>query len=143
MKVNIDRDKFYDVEVDKLKILMKADTLYLMETFFLEGFPFYDPSSKDLPNLFDSDEENSPSMDIKTIIKHPLICLLSDDCTNLKQEMYCIDSEVIFILKKEKIFLIKEELKKTIERKKNNKNIWLMEMKMNNISPFMCSLKMF
>ena len=50
-------------------------------------------------------------MDIKTIIKHPLICLLSDDCTNLKQEMYCIDSEVIFILKKEKIFLIKEELK--------------------------------
>ena len=27
MKVNIDRDKFYDVEVDKLKILMKADTL--------------------------------------------------------------------------------------------------------------------
>ena len=80
MKVNIDRDKLYDVEVDKLK--------YLMETFFLEGFPFYDPSSKDLPNLFDSDEENSPSMDIKTIIKHPLICLLSDDCTNLKQEMY-------------------------------------------------------
>ena len=67
---------------------MKADTLYLMETFFLEGFPFYDPSSKDLPNLFDSDEENSPSMDIKTIIKHPLICLLSDDSTNLKQEMY-------------------------------------------------------
>ena len=88
---------------------MKADTLYLMETFFLEGFPFYDPSSKDLPNLFDSDEENSPSMDIKTIIKHPLICLLSDDCTNLKQEMYCIDSD--FYLKKEKIFLIKEELK--------------------------------
>ena len=41
--------------VDKLKILMKADTLYLMD-IFLEGFPFYDPSSKDLPNLFDSDE---------------------------------------------------------------------------------------
>ena len=80
MKVNIDRDKFYDVEVDKLK--------YLMETFFLEGFPFYDSSSKDLYNLFDSDEKNSPSMYIKKIIKHLLICLLSDDCTNLKQEMY-------------------------------------------------------
>ena len=52
MKVNIDRDKLYDVEIDKLK--------YLMETFFLEGFPFYDSSSKDLSNLFDSDEENSP-----------------------------------------------------------------------------------
>ena len=72
MKVNIDRDKLYDVEIDKLK--------YLMETFFLEGFPFYDSSSKDLYNLFDSDEKNSHSMDIKTIIKHPLICLLSDDC---------------------------------------------------------------
>ena len=35
MKVNIDRDKFYDVEVDKLKILMKADTLYLMETHYI------------------------------------------------------------------------------------------------------------
>ena len=71
MKVNIDRDKLYDVEIDKLK--------YLMETFFLEGFPFYDSSSKDLYNLFDSDEKNSHSMDIKTIIKHPLIYLLSDD----------------------------------------------------------------
>ena len=96
MKINIDRDQFYDVEVDKLKILMKADTLYLMETFFLEGFPFYDPSSKDLSNLFDSDEENIPSMNIKTIIKHPLIYLLSDNCTNLKQEMYCIDSYFYF-----------------------------------------------
>ena len=96
MKVNIDRDKFYDVEVDKLKILMKADTLYLMDIFLLEGIPFYDSSSKDLSNLFDSDEENSHSMDIKTIIKHPLIYLLSDNCTNLKQEMYCIDSYFYF-----------------------------------------------
>ena len=51
-----------------------------MNIFLLEGIPFYDSSSKNLYNLFDSDEENSPSMDIKTIIKHPLICLLSDDC---------------------------------------------------------------
>ena len=34
MKVNIDRDKFYDVEVDKLKILMQANTLYLMDIFY-------------------------------------------------------------------------------------------------------------
>ena len=80
MKINIDRDQFYDVEVDKLKILMKADTLYLMDIFLLEGIPFYDSSSKDLYNLFDSDEKNSHSMDIKKIIKHLLICLLSDDC---------------------------------------------------------------
>ena len=152
MKINEERDKFFKVEVDKLKLLLKADTLFLIETFFLEGFPFYDPNSKDLPNLFDSDEENNPSMEIETIITHPLICLLSDNSNNLKQEMYCIDSQVSFVMKKEKISLIKEELKNekedidnnTDNEKKNKnkvKNIWLMGMKINNISPFICSLE--
>ena len=40
MKINKERDKFFKVEVDKLKLLLKADTLYLIETFFFRRFSF-------------------------------------------------------------------------------------------------------
>ena len=142
MTINTNRDKFYLVDIEKLKLLMKADTFYLMETFFLEGFPFYDPSSKDLPNLFDSNEENSPAMDIKMNIKHPLICILGDECTNLNQEMYCIDSEVTFILKQETIIKVKNDMiNSKLNKNDKSKIVWIMQMEINNISPFICSLK--
>ena len=116
--IDIEREKKYTISLDNLKCLVRLDTIYLMQTFFMEGFPYYDRNMKDLPNLYDPNEDNYPGMNVLVNIKHPLICLLSEkvsvdpnDAKSIKnQEMYCISSEIVFELTKKKIIIEKEEL---------------------------------
>lgn len=111
MSIDIEREKSYLISLDNLKCLVRIDTIYLMQTFFMEGFPYYDKNMKDLPNLYDSNEENYPGMQFKIKIKQPLICFLSEEVqpdpnnpNNIKnQEMYCISSEIDFSLVKRKM----------------------------------------
>ena len=58
MIINTKREKYYTVNLSNLKCLFRIDTIYLIQTFFMEGFPYYDYTLKDLPNLFDSNEDN-------------------------------------------------------------------------------------
>ena len=60
--INIDssREKYFQFILNGFKLLMRIDIFQLCRYFFLEGFPFYDKTSKDLPNLFDPDEDNRP-----------------------------------------------------------------------------------
>ena len=114
LKINTKHDKFMNIKLDGLKFLIRIDTIYLLQAFFVDGMPFYDPEDKNLPNLFEEDEENFPAIKFDVEFLNTLICLLSDSLKNLEQEMYCIKSEIKFFLHKEKV----SELKK-----KNDKRI--------------------
>ena len=164
LKINTKHDKFIDIKFDGLKFLIRIDKIFLLQAFFVDGLPFYDPDDKDLPNLFDDDEENSPGIKLNVEFKNTLICLLSDSLKNLEQEMYCIQSEIKFYLNKEKVtelkHLIKNEQKvyelaikkakntnkdekaiKALEKKMQERTSYKMKFTINDISPFICKLE--
>ena len=108
--IDSNREKSFQCTLNGFKLIMRIDIFQLCRYFFLEGFPFYDKTSKDLPNLFDPDEDNKPGMKIFIKLKHPIICFLTDDITNKDQELICITSEVTFGIKNDKMSIIKDEL---------------------------------
>ena len=101
-----------NIKLDGLKFLIRIDKIYLLTAFFIEGMPFYDPEGKNLPNLFEDNEENFPAFKFEVEFLNPLICLLSDSIKNSEQEMYCIKSEIKFFIHKEKVSDLKKLMKK-------------------------------
>ena len=110
IQINPNREKSFQLTLNGFKLIMRIDIFQLCRYFFLESFPFYDKTSKDLPNLFDPDEDNKPGMKIYIKLKHPIICFLTDDITNKDQELICITSEVSFGIKNDKMSIMKKEL---------------------------------
>jgi hypothetical protein len=108
--INPDREKSFQITLNGFKLIMRMDIFQLCRYFFLESFPFYDKTSKDLPNAFDPDEDNKPGMTIFIKLNHPIICFLTDDIANKDQELICITSEVTFGIKNYKLSIIKETL---------------------------------
>ena len=110
--INIDsaREKYFQFILNGFKLLMRIDIFQLCRYFFLEGFPFYDKTSKDLPNLFDPDEDNRPGNKLYIKLNNPIICFLTDDISNKEQELICITSEVTFGIKNVKMNTMKDEL---------------------------------
>ena len=109
--INSLREKYFKTNLNGFKLIMRIDIFQLCRYFFLEGFPFYDKTSKDLPNLFDPDEDNRPGMKMLIKLKNPMICFLTDDISNKEQELICcIASEVIFGIKNDKMSVIKDNL---------------------------------
>jgi hypothetical protein len=104
------REKSFQLTLNGFKLIMRIDIFQLCRYFFLEGFPFYDKSSKDLPNLFDPDEDNRPGMKMYIKLNNPIICFLTDDISNKEQELICITSSVSFGIKNDKMSVIKDGL---------------------------------
>ena len=126
--------------------------------------PFYDPEDKNLPNLFEENEDNFPAMKFEVEFLNPLICLLSDSLKNSEQEMYCIKTEIKFYINKEKVSDLKKIMKKelktyehaiktlkekpgsekiiqSLEKKMRERTSWKMKFTINEISPFICRLE--
>ena len=164
MKIDIKHNKFYTVKLNDLKFLIRIDKIYLIQAFFVDGFPFYDPEDKNLPNLFEDNEDNFPAYKFDVEFQNPLICLLSDSISNNNQEMYCIKSEIKFFIHKEKIIDLKKKMKKelkvyecaikkiqnttkdektirSLEKKMRERTNWKMKVIINDISPFICKLE--
>ena len=166
LKINTKHDKFINIKLDGLKFLIRIDKIYLLQAFFIDGMPFYDPEDKNLPNLFEDNEENFPAIKFEVEFLNPLICLLSDSLKNLEQEMYCIKSEIRFFVHKEKISDLKKKIKKelktyecaikmlkdnkgeknekailNLEKKMKERTSWKMKFIINEISPFICKLE--
>ena len=164
MKINIKHDKFYNIKLNGLKFLIRIDKIYLIQAFFVDGFPFYDPDDKNLPNLFEDNEDNFPAYKFNVEIENPLICLLSDSIMNSEQEMYCIKSEIEFFIHKEKVCNLKKKIRKefkayeyaiktiqnttkdkrtikSLQKKMQERVSWKMKIIINNISPFICKLE--
>ena len=108
--INSLREKSFELTLNGFKLIMRIDIFQLCRYFFLEGFPFYDKTSKDLPNLFDPDEDNRPGMKMFIKLNNPLICFLTDDISNKEQELICITSEVRFGIKNDKMSIMKDNL---------------------------------
>ena len=164
LKINTKHDKFINIKLDGLKYLIRIDTIYLLQAFFIDGMPFYDPDDKNLPNLFEENEENFPAIKFEVEFLNPLICLLSDSLKNSEQEMYCIKTEIKFYLNKEKVSDLKKIMKKeqktyehaiktlkekpgsekiiqSLEKKMRERTSWKMKFTINEISPFICRLE--
>ena len=45
------REKSFQLTLNGFKLIMRIDIFQLCRYFFLEGFPFYDKASKDLPKF--------------------------------------------------------------------------------------------
>ena len=108
--IDSNREKSFQLTLNGFKLIMRIDIFQLCRYFFLEGFPFYDKSSKDLPNLFDPDEDNRPGMKMYIKLNNPIICFLTDDISNKEQELICITSEVTFGIKNDKMSIMKDNL---------------------------------
>ena len=164
MKINTKHDKFINIKLDGLKFLIRIDKIFLIQSFFVDGMPFYDPEDKDLPNFFEDNEEKFPAIKFEVEFSKPLICLLSDSLKNSEQEMFCIESEIKFYLHKEKISDLKKKIKQNqklyevtikslkdrpdkekiiqnIDKKMKEKTSWKMKFIINEISPFICKLE--
>ena len=109
--INSTYDKSIILNVTGFTLLFRFDTVNLLRCFFLDGFPYYNPTSKDIPNDYEDDEENLPSLSLFAEIKKPLICLLSDSINNTEQDMICLTTEVIVGMTYERISKIKEQLR--------------------------------
>ena len=110
ISIDAEREKTYIVKLYGFKLLIRLDTFQLCRYFFMEGFPYYAKNQKDLPNLYDPNEENNPGTKFLVDIKHGLICFLTDSLSNKQQELICIASDVTCGMKNEKISKIKQEL---------------------------------
>ena len=164
LKINTKHDKFINIKLDGLKFLIRIDKIFLLQAFFVDGMPFYDPEDKNLPNLFEDNEENFPAIKFDVEFMNTLICLLSDSLKNLEQEMYCIKSEIKFYLLKEKVSDLKKLMKKeqktyeraikhvqettkdekviqSLEKKMRERTSWKLKFIINEISPFICRLE--
>ena len=95
-------------------ILNKLEEMKKQESI-IENNNINDPEDKNLPNLFEDNEENFPAIKFEVEFLNPLICLLSDSLKNLEQEMYCIKSEIRFFVHKEKISDLKKKIKKELK----------------------------
>ena len=160
LKIDTKHDKIMNIKLDGLKFLIRIDKIYLLTAFFIEGMPFYDPEGKNLPNLFEDNEENFPAFKFEVEFLNPLICLLSDSIKNSEQEMYCIKSEIKFFIHKEKVSDLKKLMKKeqkvyeyaisttkdekilaSLEKLMKERTSWKMKFIINEISPFICKLE--
>ena len=160
ISIDAEREKTYIVKLYGFKLLIRLDTFQLCRYFFMEGFPYYAKNQKDLPNLYDPNEENNPGTKFLVDIKHGLICFLTDSLSNKQQELICIASDVTCGMKNEKISKIKQELisrykelthllelikdKAQEEKLKdeilNDKGItWEFKLNLFDICPFMCN----
>ena len=160
--IDNEREKNYSVIMNGFKLLIKLDTFQLCRYFFLQGFPYYAKNLKDLPNLYDPNDENNPGFNFHVQLKHPMICFFTDSISNIDQELICITSEVSVGIKNEKISKIKKEL---IEKYTDNINLlkilsdksqkkslqdyinndcsynYIMTCSLDDISPFFCEYK--
>ena len=66
-------EKDMKVDIKGLRISIKPHVLLMIQNFFLNSFPEYDPNSKEQPSTINFDPENASSMDIKVITRE---CLL-------------------------------------------------------------------
>ena len=108
--IDASREKSFQLTLNGFKLIMRIDIFQLCRYFFLESFPFYEKTSKDLPNLFDPDEDNRPGLKMYIKLNNPIICFLTDDISNKEQELICITSEVTFGIKNDKMSIIKDDL---------------------------------
>ena len=156
------REKSFRLTLNGFKLLMRIDIFQLCRYFFLEGFPYYDKTSQDLPNLFDPDEDNRPGMQMYIKLNNPIICFLTDDISNKEQELICITSEVKFGIENDKMSIMKdnlistyyelyqklngakdEEEKKKIENKMDSLHAINNKIKctLSDVCPFICDYK--
>lgn len=131
MKIDSERNKFYDINLNNLKILVKLDNFLLIKQFFLEGFPFYSISDNDLPLLYEGNEDKNPGMFLKLFIQNPKLCILTDEVINEEQDIICLTSDIVIEMKTEKIISIKKQL---FEKYTSNKNKLESNLKIENNS---------
>ncbi len=164
IKISVDneREKDYKVELKNLKLLFKLDTLNLMRFFFMEGFPYYSKNFKDLPNFYDSNDENYPGYKFYIEFNNSIICFFTDQITNEEQEIVCITSDFKFEIMNEKVSRVKQILLDKFLELKNSKQFitdknkfnsinkeiqnlklqtWYLKFHLFNISPFVCIYK--
>jgi vacuolar protein sorting-associated protein 13A/C len=110
MIIDSDGEKNMMIKIYNVKLTLRLDILQLIKTFFTEGFPIYDEHSKDLPNLFDPNEDNYPGMRVNLVLKKPVVSVLTDIMQNYDQDVICLTSDISMLYKKEKIINAKKEL---------------------------------
>jgi hypothetical protein len=67
-------DKYIRVDITGLKIIIKAHIFLMVYYFFLNAFPQYDYKSKDIPNFFNTDPDETTKMDFTVAIEDSLLC---------------------------------------------------------------------
>jgi len=112
IKIFIDkeREKSYVINISNVIMIFKIDTILLIKQFFMEGFPYYSNLDKDIPNLYEENEENYPGMRLFLEIKNPMISILSDNTNVKNQDALCLSTDLVLGLKIEKICKIKAEV---------------------------------
>jgi hypothetical protein len=135
------------------------DILQLIRMFFTEGFPMYDENAKDLPNLFDPNEDNYPGMRVNLVLRKPVVSVLTDIMQNYDQDVICLTSDISMLYKKEKIInakkelisnyrVLNNELQNTRDRillekdiANDYKDTYIMSISLYEICCFVCNLK--
>lgn len=74
METQPNGDKTILVNIVGLKIIIKPHIFLMVYYYFINAFPVYDIKSKDKPNLFTSDPEESPLMEFIIKIDDSLLC---------------------------------------------------------------------
>lgn len=62
-----------DLSLQNLKLFLRIDQLFTLQSFFMDGLPSYD-NSKEKPAQFDSDKGNAPKTTFTLHLKDSLIC---------------------------------------------------------------------
>jgi hypothetical protein len=65
--------KTMDLSLQNLKLFLRIDQLFTLQSFFMDGLPSYD-NCKEKPAQFDSDKGNAPKMTFTLHLKDSLIC---------------------------------------------------------------------
>lgn len=119
IKIDAERGKFYRIYLNNLKVLVKIDTFMLIKQFFVEGFPYYSTNDKDLPNLYEDNEEKNPGMFLDLIIENPKLALLTEGLDNMDQDVICLASNINVEMDMRKILDVKKKIfEKFINHKK-------------------------
>ena len=128
----------------------------------MEGFPYYSKNFKDLPNFYDSNDENYPGYKFNIEFNNSIMCFFTDQITNEEQEIVCITSDFKFEIMNEKVSRVKQILLDKFLELKNSKQFitdknkfnsinkeiqnlklqtWYLKFHLFNISPFVCIYK--
>jgi len=164
MTIYPDYEKTFVIYFTNITVLLRIDTFQILQSFFMEGFPFYNADVDiDIPHLYDPNEDNYPGIKVVLDIKNSIICMLSDNLSNINQNLICFSSNFYYEYVKKKILSVKKELKHNfnqINELLNNKKlddtdqvelnkvmandkgfIYRMYVNLTDVSPFICCLK--
>ena len=87
---NIQGEKEFIINISDINFFFRLDFIYLMQNLFFYSFPVYDENSSDIPYKYEKNKKHPNKVSTCLRLLNTIICFLSDEPSNTKQDIACL-----------------------------------------------------